>query len=327
MPNIITHALCAKDILQRLPESQLTHAINQHARLYTTASSGPDFLFYYKAYPLQDAKAAAHIHQIGDMVHRERINAFYIRAVDLIRSCPEAALKTQWTSFLAGHLTHWALDSVAHPFVFYRSGEMKGKTQYWHYRFESMLDTLMVKEVKKLPLSKTPSYAFVSLSPNDRSASAKFYQAIVSAVFDRREGIEVFDQAFKDMGLISKWLFDPQTRLFPWVQRIERLLKQDWKFSSHMVIGESDTRHDVLNLSHSPWCHPSDAHKISTESFVDLYHQGVERGVVALQALDAVLNHRQPIEQLTTVLKNQSYDTGLSEFMAMQHYASIYETL
>lgn len=326
MPNIITHALCAHDVLQTLKGSALLNDIHAHPRLYSTASSGPDFLFYYKAYPFQDAHAAAQVHAIGESVHREKVNAFYAQAMDEIKAQADPIKKAQWSSFIAGHLTHWALDSCAHPFVFYRSGEMSGKTRYWHYRYESMLDTLMVQHIKRMSLDATRSYELVHLSADEVDSAAHLYQTIVKQVYNAHASaeVDVYAQSFRDMMRISRWLFDPHTRLFPWVQRLERHLNQDWNFSSHMVIGKADTVHDILNLNRSTWLHPSTA-EASTLSFVDLYEQALVRAQLALEAFNDVIHQNAAKERLLDVIQNRSYDTGLSELVLMRHYGSVYE--
>jgi len=326
MPNIMTHALCAHDILQEFEDNDVYQSIQKNPSVYSTASSGPDFLFYYKAYPFQDADAAKQIHQIGEDVHKQNINDFYTKAVDLIKHEKNESKKCVLTSFIAGHLTHWALDSIAHPFVFHRSGEMKGKTQYWHYRFESMLDTIMVKQIKQLSLEKNPSNLMVTLKRLDIDVCAQLYCDIVNHVFKTHHSVDVFKQSFKDMALISKWLFDPHTRLFPWVQAIEKRLGVDWKYSSHMIIGDLDQKHDVLNLNHSTWSHPSDPLSLSNESFLDLYDRAILRGRTVLNAFNDVLFNDKPIDLMLEVLNNQSYDTGYSSAKPMHNYQSIYET-
>ena len=140
MPNIIAHALCANDVLQQLSDSKLKQSILKYPRVFSMASSGPDFLFYYKALPFQEAKDAKLVHEVGNVVHKKWINRFYQKAIELLKA--ETENKEVLTVFLAGHLMHWSLDHKAHPFVFNRSGEIGGDTKYWHYRFESMIDTM-----------------------------------------------------------------------------------------------------------------------------------------------------------------------------------------
>ena len=88
------------------------------------------------------------------------------------------------TVFLAGHLMHWSLDHKAHPFVFNRSGEIAGDTKYWHYRFESMIDTMMVKQIKGYKLSEVKSYEFVDSKPEHRKIIGDFFRKIVLSVYN-----------------------------------------------------------------------------------------------------------------------------------------------
>ncbi|MHB8096413.1 MAG: zinc dependent phospholipase C family protein, partial [Erysipelotrichaceae bacterium] len=102
MPNIITHALCANDVLQQLSDSKLKQLILKYPRVFSMASSGPDFLFYYKALPFQEAKDAKPVHEVGNVVHKKWINRFYQKAIELLKA--ETENKEILTVFLAGHL-------------------------------------------------------------------------------------------------------------------------------------------------------------------------------------------------------------------------------
>ena len=55
MPYILTHALMANDVLQDLEAIKLEEIILKYPQVFSMATSGPDFLFYYKALPMQDA--------------------------------------------------------------------------------------------------------------------------------------------------------------------------------------------------------------------------------------------------------------------------------
>ena len=100
MPNIMTHALCAHDILQEFPHNYVHQCILKHMRVYSTASSGPDFLFYYKAYPFQDAQAASEVQRVGEKVHRESINAFYLEAIQYIKQTEDGNEREILVSFI-----------------------------------------------------------------------------------------------------------------------------------------------------------------------------------------------------------------------------------
>jgi len=320
MPNIIAHALCANDVLQQLPNLEIKRVIQKYPRIFSMATSGPDFLFYYKALPFQDDKDAKPVHEVGNIIHRKWINRFYAKAVELIQA--ETENKEVLIAFLAGHLMHWSLDHKAHPFVFNRSGEIAGDTKYWHYRFESMIDTMMVKQIKGYRLNETRSYEFVDSLPEHRLIIGEFYRKIVLSVYNLDFATEIYEECFASMHKLSKMLFDPNTTLFPLIQAAEKAMKLEWKYSSHMVIGKIDTEHDVLNLKHSPWEHPCD-NAISTKSFVDLYDEAVLVGQAVLYRLNDIVYENKKVT-LDNILNDLGYDTGKANEMELKFYRSIY---
>lgn len=320
MPNILTHALMANDVLQDLKDIKLKEIILKYPQVFSMATSGPDFLFYYKALPMQDATLGKPIHDLGNKVHSKNINAFYQNAINIIKSTEDNELLI---AFLAGHLMHWSLDVKAHPFVFNRSGEMGGKTKYWHYRFESMMDTMMVQQIKGYRLDATRTFDCVHSKAGDRERLAAFYRDIVSRTYHEDIMLDIYAESMESMYTLAKWLFDPYGFKFPVVQGIERMLDVDWKYSSHMVIGDVDTKHDVLNLKRKPWMHPVSG-DVSDKSFLDLYNEAVLLGQAVLYRLNDIIVHDKQTS-LDDLIRDRSYDTGMKDAGAMRFYASVYE--
>ena len=254
------------------------------------------------------------------MIHKKWINKFYQKAIELLKA--ETENKDILTVFLAGHLMHWSLDHKAHPFVFNRSGEIGGDTKYWHYRFESMIDTMMVKQIKGYKLSEVKSYEFVDSTPEHRKIIGEFYRKIVLSVYNLDFTTEIYEECLDSMFKLSKLLFDPHTTKFPLVQASEKAMGLFWKYSSHMVIGKIDTEHDVLNLNHSPWEHPCD-NEVSTKSFVDLYNEAVLVGQAVLYRLNDIIFENKQLS-LDNILNDLGYDTGKANEMELKFYRTIY---
>lgn len=325
MPNYITHALCANDILQELKHESLKIVIEKNPQVYAMGSSGPDFLFYYRTFPWLDQSQNKEVHNIGQVVHVEKVNEFYRNFVNYILEEKDQEVKEIEIAYLAGHLMHYALDTSAHPFVFFHSGEMKGASKYWHYRLESMIDTVMVKQVKKLDLAHIDAVGMVNSTLKVRKILSKIYRDVVNDVYGLDFDLSIYEECYETMPQVVKLLFDPHNLKFSWIQAGEKLAQQEWNFSSHMVIGKIDTEHDVLNLKKLPWNHPSDEQDVSNESFVELYQKAILRGLAILYALSDVLYHQGSKTKLLKVIGNLSYDTGKENAAKMQYYGSIYE--
>lgn len=324
MPNIITHALCAQDALSTIENLRLKQLILKHPQVFSMASSGPDFIFYYHTFPWQDQSRCHEVYQVGNLVHSSHINDFYLKALDLIQQEQDPHIKEIQTVFLAGHLMHWSLDSSAHPFVFFHTGEMKGATKYWHYRFESMLDTLMVQKIKKFKLSETKSYEMVFSTQETQTIIAEFYEAIVTSVYGVSLGKGIYIECLQSMNTVSKLLFDPHQTKLPLIQLLEKQMKMPWKFSSHMILGKNDETHDILNLKHKIWNHPTDVNLTSNESFLDLYQKAVLRAQACLYSLEGILSNKLKYDSLVLILQDRNYDTGLANPGPMFSYRPMY---
>ena len=322
MPNVITHGLLARQVLNLLPDSVVKDAIVKYPQAYLFGSNGPDFLFYYNVWPWLDQKENHRVGEFGEMMHRSKINEFTDAMVNKAMELSGQA-KSIFTSFIAGYLTHWSLDTVAHPFVFYRSGKIAGKTKYWHFRFESMLDSLMVKEVFKDDLAKYPTKDFMRLSSLEKKVIASNVSETFNSVY--MEAMKV-DEAIKCMNHaygVLHVLFDPHTRWFHWVQKFEKKKGIFWKFSSHMVIGELDETFDVLNKKHSIWRNPTDPQSEHTESFMELFEVAIERAVTVIGRFDEILNKKAV--SMANVIQERQFNTGTNDGKKMIVFDSIYE--
>lgn len=325
MPNLITHALCAQDALQEFKSEYLLGLIQKYPQVYSMASSGPDFIFYYRVYPWLDQSKCKEVYAVGNAIHAHHINAFYQKALGLIQNEVNPRHQEIMQVFIAGHILHWSLDTSAHPYVFFHTGEMRGATRYWHYRLESMIDTAMVQSIKGYQLSTMPSGQIVGSTLEVRKVISQFYADIVQDVYGDMLEPSVYEECLETMPKVAQLLFDPKNSKLKWIQSIENLMKAPWKFSSHMVLGELDTQHDVLNLEHLEWSHPCDKNEVSKESFVDLYEKAVLRGLGCLYTLDAIFRQQQKPEALTSLLQDRNYDTGKSNPSAMKFYRPIYK--
>jgi hypothetical protein len=324
MPNIATHGLLAQDVLDNAPFTRLAQLIERYPKAYFLGSNGPDLLFYYHSLPWQSKAGADRFNRMGNLVHSQKIDEFYRKAVEIIQAIPHGETRQIMTVYLAGHLTHWSLDTVAHPYVFYKTGAIQGATKYWHFRLESMIDTLMVKQTKGYLLSKFDMPSLVKVDETTKEAVAQLYRPILSDVFGEEASEEELKECVTSIHTLASYLYDPYTIKFPLVQFGESLLGVKWKFSGHIVTGKMDLKRDVLNLNHATWKHPCDATKVSDESFIDLYQSAIRRATGVLCALNDVLFKENIVDQLIGLLDDRTYDTGMKNPPEMQHYDPIY---
>lgn len=310
MPNVLTHGLMAHQVVQKLDFNQVSAAIEAYPGPFFFGSNGPDVLFYHNRLPHLRNPEIDWIRDLGSQIHREKINEFYLAGLEyyqLKRDHHELFL-----SFLAGHLCHWSLDSIAHPYVFAKTGLLEGDSEHYHIRFESMVDALMVEKVLLKPLSEFPTYKFVKLTAKERRVLALGYQYMIKKTFDIYVPLKDLDLCMKTMYQILHLLFDKTSLRFHAMNWIETKLWNDpYRFSKHVVHPDLDTTRDILNLAHKPWRHPAHPEQEFTSSFVDLYHQAIQRGTYALNLLNQVLNTKG--EVLAEFIDHRDYEMGTND--------------
>lgn len=322
MPNLITHKIFGDDVI-KVAKPKILAYVSKNPQAFSVGTSGPDFLFYYGQIPGQAADVTKEVVSIGSKIHAHSINEWHQVAIKTILKEKDEKLKATMISFFIGHLTHWALDAMTHPFIFYRSDGSSEKTKYWHYRYESMLDTAMVNEYKKTSIKAYPSKEILKTDQHLRDAIYQLYKDPVEKVYNVKFKKAYVDQAFKDCGRALNILYDPSGIKFKFVKFLETLINKKWKYSSHIVFDKVDKGADVLNLNKHTWKNPAKPSLSSNESFLELYYKALDLCLKVLDELVLVLE-KKPIDDFLKLINNRSYETGLSYYAKMVEYKSIY---
>ena len=323
MPNILTHDLFAMDVLGKLKDEKIKAIIKRYPKEYHIGANGPDFLFYYNVFPWQNSESNKRISSYGGLVHRKKINQFFEMAIVLCNTEEDSDNKEAMISFLAGHICHWVLDSSTHPMIFYRSDGTTKETVFWHYRYESMIDTKMVMDIKKEDIMKYPTYEMLDYDGLSVDAITNIYEPILKKYWDIEIDKKIVEKCLHDFRSAAKMLFAPSAFFFYFLQTLERLIGKKWMLTSHMILRKSDHKHDVLNLKHDTWYNPCDKNISSTQSFVDIYEEGIEKAAYLLDILYESIQ-KNDASEITSFMNNRSYETGLPELKEMTDYKSIY---
>lgn len=105
MPNALTHYVFAEEVLRSLPD-EIRARLGGREKLYYFASMGGDVL-YGLNFSSDKVKRG-----YGDVVHSVKVKESFEEALS-------KELSVDNLSFVLGFITHYALDSVMHPYIFY----------------------------------------------------------------------------------------------------------------------------------------------------------------------------------------------------------------
>lgn len=322
MPNVMAHSLMAQAVANQLNQDIINHAIGKYEDVFLFASSGPDFLFYYNMWPWSDTNEAKRVGAYGSLMHTQKINAYLDTMVKIALVQDKQAHRDMMIAFIAGYLCHWALDSVAHPFVFYRSGKLEGKARYDHFLYESNLDAKLILKVFKKPLSDHKAYQFMNMSAYHQKVVAFLVSHAHHKVYNSDISQADCLKSMKDARLMLKILYDPTGYKYDLVRILEKLVYDgEQPFSSHMV-SKRITKNDELNLKHDIWFNPTDPSQPLKSSFMDLWNQSLGRAKLTLAALEKMLVGE--LDSLSSIILDRSFETDRSQGEAMEVFNSIY---
>lgn len=313
MPNIITHGLFAKAVYDEINDSELKEIIKEFPREFVIGSNGPDFLFFYKFFQ----KKYVSVRELGNKVHASHVNEFYDMAFDLIQKEQDEILKKAMISYVAGHLCHWALDSHAHPYIFYKTGSYSGLSASMHHRFESMLDAMMLMKIRNETIKTFKFYLLAKQSPYSAKAVSGIYVPIIKEVFNETISEKQIKDALDDWYKIQTYLYDPLGAKTKMLKAYEKKIKQPWLYSGNVVPHKIDSAFDVLNEKKEAWCYPTDENKTSDESFMEIFNR-------AKKDVLEILHHMNEKESILSLIGNASYDTQESEPKEMKYFNLIY---
>lgn len=324
MPNIITHVIFAQEVLSQEKNTEIAAVINRNQHLYEIGANGPDFLFFSHAKPWEAYKSHT-LNHLGSKMHAQKINAFYSEAVNCITRQTVTDVRKDMMAYLFGHLCHWALDMVAHPYVFYRTGNCKGKSASYHHRMESMIDAIVLKDKRGMDIQDWHSYEICTFDEDMLKAIARIYVPCAKQVYGTEIKVHDLRETLDSWKDVQKMLYDPSGRRYKTLSAIESLLHKKWKISGNIVPPAVDTHYDVMNLKKRFWLHPCDPSVSSNASFYDLFDEAVQVALQVIQVAYDCIIEGEDVTALCDILKDRAYDTGMSEGHEMRCFDIIFE--
>lgn len=234
MPANYTHYRFAKDVLKKLPKDVADKIPD--TSLYLIGCHGPDILFFYKGYKTN------RVNTMGFEMHKHIARDFFVRARKLIEtsSCPVLA-----QSYIAGFVTHFALDSSCHGYV--NSLEKQGIS---HMEIEMQFDRMLMEQ--------------------DNLDAVRYNNA--SHIEDNIDNARIIAPFF---GLDSIEVRDS----LGWMKRVAKLFVAPTKFKSRLlnagldIAGKQDLKSMVSSFPKNPHCDEGCQH------LMQLYNDSIDVAV------------------------------------------------
>ena len=268
MPAIVSHCLLAEKVLARLKKRFPDQPFHETA--FYWGCSGPDLFFCHRMLPILPGRS---LHSFGLKMHNmpadEMLN-YLVRFAQ--RHNDEIAM-----SYALGFVTHYAYDSIAHPFILYFSDlqeylRPEKSASAWHHQIESALDTILLYHQHHTSICRFRLQATAPIDLKVNYTIARMLQGYLLTVCGHGAYLSEIVQAQKDWHLSLVALNDRFGVKYQIVKYGEKLLGLPQLLSPVFRRNCPDLSYDPANLRHRTWYDPSSKSE-SSASFFDLTHR------------------------------------------------------
>lgn len=287
MPALITHHLFGERSVARLPTGLVDG--EEGLLAFLLGNQGPDpFFFRFSATPARLRACWGLAHRM----HDEHMTRAFAALRDGVGHLPEADAGVG-RAFALGMLSHYALDRVAHPFVYAQQDAIIAAGQGLddaasevHAVIESDLDSWMLWRARRATvLDCPPAGELVRTGRIERVAGALMSQ-VAWAAFAIPLGATEYGASVGNMELVYR-LIEPagsgRSRAIGTLERLGRPHSQLESLAHRVVRGDDCP---AANLGHAEWVSPFDGTS-SHESFDERF----EAALADWPALAAAFTH------------------------------------
>lgn len=321
MPDIVTHFYFGEKVYKYLNQEIKNHI---HKELFQFTTAGPDPFFFYKFLRKEKNKK---VREIGNRMHKENTSDFFI---NLIEKTNELKNKDLLFSYLCGFITHFALDSYAHPYIFHKTGiyyedDSKDITyRGLHTKLERAIDCFIIKNhFQTNPYTFKIHKRILKL----KSLPLELFDPL-DDVFYKTYGYEnistIIDETIKDQRKFYKFIYDP----FGFKNLIFKAIDKKTTGLDYTVLsyyGKEVNNIDILNTKRNLWNNPIDENIISDDSFFALLEKSLQYAIKLIDSSYKYLFINEQID-LYEIFENKSYLTGLDVSLGhdMKYFNNIF---
>lgn len=322
MPDMMTHIFMGHDVLNGLPEKNIfKKAAMQNIGLFNDGLMGPDPFFYNGIFPW-DRYSLSHI---GHLMHREKTGTFLLSLIGSLDTTEECLDKR--TSYLAGLICHYVLDTTAHPYIYYFSGVNSTgddpKYDVCHKRLEIILDMLLIRQRFKEPVHRIEKSSLLDTS-DETLCAFKDASKNLRMLYGKPVPPEEFLQSLRYMQKAIWALRDPYGLKKPLFALLDRVLKTNGLYAASVYDSRKIKSLDYGNRQREIWLEPSTGEPRS-ESFFDLYETAVGSARKKISMAHEYLMEHAGKEDLSVLFPDISYNTGRTGEEAMIHHRCLFD--
>ena len=322
MPGFTTHYIFGMKAYNDMPFTPLKHTIAKYRWLYQLGLQGPDMFFYN--IPILRHRD---YRNVGSYMHEHKVNAFFeccLRRIGTIRSRQQ---QEEAISYLAGFMNHYIADSICHPYVYGRIGYPVDAPTSMHHgmhaHLENELDAILLWKYKKKKPSEFNQTATICLNGQEIQFISHFLASCINETYypiTYRNNFQVtpamVHRSIWALRFGCRTLSDKTGKKKFGIAQVESIFVNHPVASAKMVTDSVTDYRSSCNLNHEAWGNPWDPTRVSTASFVDLFHETLDKCSRVYELLNSAVTDNVPLDKqdlspLLMELGNEFYHSGL----------------
>ena len=322
MPGFTTHYIFGMKAYNDMPFTPLKHTIAKYRWLYQLGLQGPDMFFYN--IPILRHRD---YRNVGSYMHEHKVNAFFeccLRRIGTIRSRQQ---QEEAISYLAGFMNHYIADSICHPYVYGRIGYPVDAPTSMHHgmhaHLENELDAILLWKYKKKKPSEFKQTATICLNGQEIQFISHFLASCINETYypiTYRNNFQVtpamVHRSIWALRFGCRTVSDKFGKKKFGIAQVESIFVNHPVASAKMVTDSVTDYRSSCNLNHEAWSNPWDPTRVSTASFVDLFHETLDKCSRVYALLNSAVTDNMPLDKqdlspLLAELGNESYHSGL----------------
>ena len=280
MPAQFTHRILAENILRCLPAEVRKEITSLPA--YFLGAQGADILYFLQIRRGKEKNVGSYFHNAG--------------CYEAFRSLLAAARGSGFAfSYAAGWITHYAADTVFHPYVYGMTERFCRLEPEWrgrrHTYIENDLDSYFVQTRQGVPVQRYPFPRLERHVPAEQlyKLLLRLCRDCGQGDFSERALRAALDRFFR----FGRFFTDQNLRRRRFFGAAERALRVPHLLSSMYRRPDYDVR--CLNVGRLEWRNPSQPEAVSCESADDLFERATEEGVRLTEAFSVAAAGSAPL--------------------------------
>lgn len=310
MPALITHHLFGERSATLLPEGVITN--EEELLAFLLGNQGPDpFFFRVLTTPERGSEARGLAHQM----HDGRMTSAFTSLREGVGHLP-AADAGIGRAFALGMLSHYALDRVAHPYVYAQQyaiiaagdGLFDADSEV-HAVIESDLDTWMLWKLRRATVHDCPPASELVRTERICRVAGALLSQVAWETFGLKVGASEYAGAVSNMELCYRAIEPYGSVRTSGIGAIEGIVRSHslLRALSHRVSTSEECA--AANLEHAEWVNPF-TREASTESFPEVF----DRALKGWPSLSLAFTHGgDELREAVAGLNYEGLPLGLSE--------------